>query len=105
MRAIAPISMDHQGYEARRPQDAVTTDTFGICLSDDEGLDFENVLEQVDHCNPNIHFRDIRTFVTISRLKVKYKAKGSGEILLVLAVPRTFAIFTRGTGLGTIRRL
>ena len=57
--------MDYQGYKARGPKDAVKTETFGIWLSENEGLDIKHVLEMVDHCNPEIHLRDLR---------VKYKA-------------------------------
>ena len=69
--------MNHQGYEARGPKDAIKSDTFGIWLPDNEGLDIKNVLELVDRCNPDIHLRDIR---------VKYSAKGSGGMLHVVAV-------------------
>ena len=52
-------------------------ETFGIWLPDNEGPDTTKVLELVDCCNPEIHLRDIR---------VKYKAKGLGEMLHVIAV-------------------
>ena len=42
-----------------------------------EDTDIKNVLELVDHCNPDIHLTDIR---------VKHKAKGSGGMLHVVAV-------------------
>ena len=69
--------MNHQGYEAKGPKDAIKSETFGIWLPDNEGLDIKNVLELVDRCNPDIHLRDIR---------VKYSAKGSGGMLHVVAV-------------------
>ena len=77
VRAIAPTSMNHQGYEVRGPKDAIKSETFGIWLPGNEGLDIKNVLELVDRCNPDIHLRDIR---------VKYSAKGSGGMLHVVAV-------------------
>ena len=89
VRAIAPTSMDHQGYKARGPKDAVKTETFGISLPDNEGLDIKNVLELVDRCNPEIHFRDIKVKYiaqVLGRLH-KYEAKGSGGMLHVVAVP------------------
>ena len=77
LRAIAPTSVDHQGYEARGPKDAIKSETFGIWLPDNEGLEIKNVLELVDRCNPEIHLKDIRN---------KYKSKGSGGMLHVVAV-------------------
>ena len=77
VRAIAPTSMNHQGYEARGPKDAIKSETFGIWLPDNDGLDIKNVFELVDGCNPDIHLRDIR---------VKYSAKGSGGMLHIVAV-------------------
>ena len=77
VRAIAPTSVDHQGYEARGPKDAIKSETFGIWLPDNEGLEIKNVLELVDRCNPEIHLKDIRN---------KYKSKGSGGMLHVVAV-------------------
>ena len=60
VRAIAPTSTNHQGYEARGPKDAIKSETFGIWLPDNDGLDIKNVFELVDGCNPDIHLRDIR---------------------------------------------
>ena len=76
VRAVPPPSMDHRGYEARGPKD-VKTETFGVWLPDNEGLEIKNVLELVDRCNPDIHLKDIR---------LKYNAKGSGGMLHVVAV-------------------
>ena len=75
--AVPPPSMGHQGYEARGPKDI--SETFGVWLSDNEGLEIKNVLELVDRCNPGIHLKDIR---------VKYNAKGSGGMLHVVAVQK-----------------
>ena len=77
VRAIAPTSVDHQGYEARGPKDAIKSETFGIWLPDNEGLEIKNVLELVDRCNPEIHLKDIRH---------KYKSKVSGGMLHVVVV-------------------
>ena len=44
VRAIAPTSVDHQEYEARGPKDAIKSETFGIWLPDNEGLEIKNVL-------------------------------------------------------------
>ena len=77
VRAIAPTSMNHQGYETRGPKDEIKSETFGIWLPDNEGLDIKNVLELLDRCNPDIHLKDIR---------IKYSAKGSGGMLHVVAV-------------------
>ena len=77
MRAIAPTSVNHQGYEARGPKEAIKSETFGIWLPDNEGLEIKNVLEMVDRCNPEFHLKDIRN---------KYKSKGSGGMLHVVAV-------------------
>ena len=77
VRAIAPTFVDHQGYEARGPKDAIKSETFGIWLPDNEGLEIKNVLELVDRCYPEIHLKDIKN---------KYKSKGSGGMLHVVAV-------------------
>ena len=77
MPAIATTSMNHQGYEARVPKDAIKSESFGIWLPDNEGLDIKNVLELVDRCNLDIHLGDIR---------VKYSAKGSDGMPHVVAV-------------------
>ena len=76
MRVVPPSSMDHRGYEARGPKD-IKTETFGVWLPDNEGLEIKNFLELVDRCNPDIHLKDI---------KLKYNAKGSGGMLHVVAV-------------------
>ena len=76
VRAVPPPSMDHRGYEARGPKD-IKLEIFGVWLPDNEGLEIKNVLELVDRCNPDIHLKDI---------KLKYDAKGSGEMLHVVAV-------------------
>ena len=75
MRAVPPPSMD-QGYEARGPKD-MKSETFGVWLPDNEGLDIKNVRQLVDQRNPDIHPKDIR---------VKYNTKGSGGMLHVVAV-------------------
>ena len=77
VRAIAPTSMNHQGYEARDPKDAIKSQTFGIWLPDNEGQDIKNVLKLVDRCNPDTHLRNNR---------FKYSSKGSGGMLHVVAV-------------------
>ena len=76
VRAVPPPSMDHQGYEARDSKD-IKSETFGVWLTNNEGLEIKNVPEQVDRCNPDIHLKNI---------KVKYNAKGSGGMLHVVAV-------------------
>ena len=76
MRVVPQPSMDHRGYEARGPKD-IKSETFGVWLPDNEGLEIKNVLELVDRCNPDIHLKDI---------KVKYNVKGSGGMLHVVAV-------------------
>ena len=76
VRVVPPPSMDHRGYEARSPKD-IKSETFGVWLSGNEGLEIKNVLELVDRCNPDIHLKDI---------KMKYNAKGSGGMLHVVAV-------------------
>ena len=76
VRAVPPPSMDHRGYEARGPKD-IKSKTFGVWLSDNEGLEIKNVLELVDRCNPDIYLKDI---------KLKYNAKGSGGMLHAVAV-------------------
>ena len=81
--------MDHRGYEARDPKD-VKTETFGVWLPDNEGLEIKNVLELVDRCNPDIHLKDIR---------LKYNAKGSGGMLHVAAVQQpSLKSLKNGTG-------
>ena len=62
VRAVPPPSMDHRGYEARDPKD-IKSETFGVCLPDNEGLEIKNVLELVDRCYPDIHLKDIMLHV------------------------------------------
>ena len=73
--AVPPPSMDQRGYVATGPKH-IKSETFGVWLPDNEGLEIKNVLKLVNWCNPDIHLKDI---------KVKYNAKGSGGMLHVVA--------------------
>ena len=77
VEAIAPSLADHQGYVARGPKDRPPEKTFGIWIPEEEGLSIIDVLALVDRCNAEVHRRD---------MEFKYKAKGSGGSIYVVAV-------------------